>query len=349
MELTLFGFAAALLIGLTLGLLGGGGSILTIPVLVYVFRFPPLEATAYSLFIVGVSSFAGFLSYWRKGLLSWQTALVFSLPAFVAVFLTRRFLLPGLPETLFTVGRYDITGDLAFVLVLAGGMLTAAWLILRYGIPGQTGRVFLLMAPAGAGVFVMRQYVLPALPEHWIEISGLSVTRDGLILGVFTAVMAAAGWAMAHRAPAEAVTCAPGEPEEPARDPAHSVGRLLAQGAVVGLLTGFVGAGGGFLILPALALGAGLPMKTAVGTSLLIITVNSLIGFLGDWSLHAAQARALDWRFLLEFTGFALAGIFAGTRLVDKVPADALRRLFGWMVIALAVFMAGLELWRAWA
>jgi uncharacterized membrane protein YfcA len=89
-------------------------------------------------------------------------------------------------------------------------------------------------------------------------------------------------------------------------------------------------------------------MKTAVGTSLLIITVNSLIGFLGDWSLHATQARSFDWRFLLEFTGFALIGIFAGTRLVDRVPADALRRVFGWLVLAMAVGMAGIELWRAW-
>jgi uncharacterized membrane protein YfcA len=348
MELSLFGFTAALIIGLTLGLLGGGGSILTIPVLVYVFHFPPLEATAYSLFIVGVSSFAGFLSYWRKGLLSWQTALVFSLPAFVAVFLTRRFLLPGLPETLISWGRYDITADLVFASVLAAGILVTGLLILRYGIPGQTGRVFLLMTPAGAGIFVVRQYVLPALPEHWIELSGLTITRDGLILGVFALVMAGAGWAMANRAPTEVVTCSPGMEEDSALPSTKSMGWLLGQGAIVGLLTGFVGAGGGFLILPALALGAGLPMKTAVGTSLLIITVNSLIGFLGDWSLHATQARSFDWRFLLEFTGFALIGIFAGTRLVDRAPADALRRVFGWLVLALAVGMAGIELWRAW-
>ena len=101
------GFIAAIVIGFTLGLIGGGGSILTVPVLVYLLHIDPVLATAYSLFVVGTSSSVGALRYMKKGLMSYKTAVIFAVPAFIAVFLTRRYLVPAIPEKIFSIGAMD--------------------------------------------------------------------------------------------------------------------------------------------------------------------------------------------------------------------------------------------------
>ncbi len=255
--LRLSGYVAAVLIGLSLGIMGGGGSILTVPTMVYLMGVSPVLSTAYSLFIVGTTSAVGAVGYLRKGLISLPTAAAFLVPSLGAVFLTRRVLLPAIPEHLATVGGFELT-------------------------------------------------------------------KDTLVLVAFAVLMVAAAGSMIRRRPADArpESAAPVRPNIPL---------ILAIGLVVGLLTGFVGAGGGFLIIPALVLGARLPMKTAVGTSLAIIAANSLLGFTGD----LGAGTAIDWPFLLGFLGFALVGVVLGTSLSRFIPGQKLKPAFGWFTLAM--------------
>ena len=262
------GYFAAIFIGLALGIMGGGGSILTVPVLVYLIGVSPVLSTAYSLFVVGSTALVGASGYFRKGLVSVPTALVFLATSVAAVFLTRKFLLPAIPHELFTVGRLVFTKDLLVLVAFAGLMVAAAASMIR-GRPGD--------ADPGAA--------RPQAPR----------INYPLVLGI---------------------------------------------GAVVGLLTGFVGAGGGFLIIPALVLGARLPMKTAVGTSLAIIALNSLIGFTGDLS----AGTPIDWPFLLGFLAFALGGIVLGTYLARFISGARLRPAFGWFTLAMGAFILAKEL-----
>ena len=256
------GYAAAVFIGLSLGILGGGGSILTVPTLVYLLGVSPVLSTAYSLFIVGSTSLVGAAGYFRRGLVALPTALVFLGPSLLAVFLMRRVLLPAIPPVLFRVGN-------------------------------------------------------------------LLFTKDLLVLLAFAVLLVGAATSMIRGGRAEAPT--PAAPNYPL---------VLAIGAVVGLLTGFVGAGGGFLIVPALVLFARLPMPLAVGTSLAIIALNSLLGFVGDLS----AGRVVDWPFLLGFLAFALAGIGLGTYLARFIPRGRLRPAFGWFTLAMGTFILTKEL-----
>ena len=259
------GYVAAVFIGLALGIMGGGGSILTVPVLVYLIGINPVLSTAYSLFIVGSTALVGAAGHFRRGLVALPTALVFLLPSLVAVFLTRRLLLPAIPAVLFHLGSRLVTKDLLVLVAFA-----------------------LLMVAAATSMIRSRR------PE----------------------------------AEAEAPLAAPNYP------------LVLTIGAVVGLLTGFVGAGGGFLIVPALVLFARLPMRLAVGTSLTIIALNSLIGFSGDLS----AGRVMDWPFLLGFLAFALGGIVLGTYLARFIPGARLRPAFGWFTLAMGAFILLKEL-----
>jgi uncharacterized membrane protein YfcA len=230
----IFGFVGALLIGLTLGLIGGGGSILTVPILVYVLAVDPVTATAYSLFVVGVSALVGAIRNAQKGMVDFRTGIVFAVPAFIAVFLTRRFVIPAIPDELFSVGDFLVTKSIAIMIFFALIMLVAAYFMIK-------GRK---------------------------------------------------------------------DVEEEDRAPEYNYPMIILEGIVVGFLTGVVGAGGGFLIIPALVLLAKLPMKKAVATSLMIIAIKSLIGFLGD-----VQNLEIDWTFLGVFTGISVIGIFVGIYL----------------------------------
>lgn len=329
-ELYYLGYASALLIGTLLGMIGGGGSILTVPVLVYMMGVDPVLATAYSLFVVGVSSMVGSVEYMRKGLLSYKTALVFAIPSLIAVFATRHYLIPSLPPTLFSVHGYDLTRDLAFGLALVGGVLFAALLLLKKKLDlaqAKFGPVLALMAPAALMVFVVRQFVIPRIPEHLIEIGNFSLSKNQGILLLFAVIMLFAALAMIRgNAQREGETSS--EPQE------FQYGKIMLDGAVVGTITGIVGAGGGFLIIPALVLLARLPMKLAVGTSLLIITIKSLLGFLGD-----IQNPAIDWKLLTLFSSISVLGIFVGARLSTKIPADILKKGFGYFTLGMGIFM----------
>mgnify|MGYP006166778319 CR=1 FL=1 len=260
----LIGFAAAILIGVSLGLIGGGGSILTVPVLVYILGVDPVLATAYSLFVVGSTSLVGAGTYMKKGLVNYKTAIVFAIPSFIAVFLTRKFLVPALPDPLFTVGEAIVTKNIGIMVFFALIMLAASFSMIRNK---------------------------------------------------------------------KCVDCDENEPVK------FNFPMIALEGSVVGLITGIVGAGGGFLIIPALVILARLPMKMAVGTSLLIIAAKSLIGFLGDVS-----TQTIDWQMLLIFTGLSIVGIFIGSALSKKINEKILKTGFGWFVLIMGIYIIGKEL-----
>jgi uncharacterized membrane protein YfcA len=264
--LTIFGLLASTVIGISLGLIGGGGSILTVPVLVYLFKVDPVLATAYSLFIVGLSSLVGAFPKYKAGMIDLKTALVFGVPSIIAVFLTRKVLVPAIPETLF-------------------------------------------------------------------EIAGVSVTKALAMMILFAVLMVAASVSMIRDK----------KKEEQATDEPRvfNYPMILLEGAVVGVLTGLVGAGGGFLIIPALVMLSKLPMKQAVGTSLLIIAAKSLIGFTGDVMENADK---MDWTLLSIVTSLAVVGIFVGNQLSKKVDGAALKKGFGWFVLVMGIYIIVKEL-----
>ncbi len=259
MEITqFFGYIGALIIGLVLGLIGGGGSILTVPVLVYLFYLNPVLATAYSLFVVGISAMVGTFRNMSKQLVDFRTAIVFAIPAFIAVYTTRKFIVPAIPDEIFTVGTFTITKNFSVMVFFALIMLIAA-------------------------------------------VSMIKKRND------------------TH------------ENKGPVT---YNYPFIIVEGLVVGLVTGIVGAGGGFLIIPALVLFAKLPMKRAVATSLLIISIKSLIGFIGD-----VENLEIDWPFLIKFTLVSVVGIYIGVWLNKFIDGKKLKKGFGWFVLGMAIYI----------
>ena len=281
--------ALAVVVGTVMGLMGAGGSILTVPILVYVVGVDAVTATAWSLFVVGVTSVVGAASYWRRGSVHVRAAVAFSIPSLLVVFGTRLWLVPAIPRQLGTVAGIEVSKDL-FILVLFAVImsLSALSMIVR-------PRYAVHVIGAGSG---------GAAPE-------------------------------APAPPAAAPVAAAGGGGRPAssQPPVKvSVPLVVLEGAVIGVLTGVVGAGGGFAIVPALAVFARLPMRVAVGTSLTIIAAKSLFGFLGD----VAVESSFDWGLLLAFTALAVVGILLGSRLGRLVPGTRLRPAFGWFVLLAA-------------
>jgi uncharacterized membrane protein YfcA len=255
----ILGYVGALFIGVILGLIGGGGSILTVPVLVYLLYMNPIIATAYSLFIVGVSSLFGAIKNIQKGLVDFRTAIVFSIPAFIAVYSTRKFIVPRIPEKLFFVGDYEVTRDVGIMVFFAMIMLLASISM----------------------IFIKRE----------------DVNEEETIVK-------------------------------------YNYPMIIIEGLVVGIITGLIGAGGGFLIIPALVLLAKLPMKKAVATSLLIIAIKSLIGFIGD-----VENLEIDWNFLLTFTSISVVGMFIGIYLNKFIDGKKLKKGFGWFVFIMGIYI----------
>ena len=259
----ILGWIMAVVIGLTLGLLGGGGSILTVPVLVYLLGINPVTSTGYSLFIVGLSALFGAVSYYRKDLIDVKTGSIFGIPAIAGVYMSRKLLVPAIPEELFGVGDFMLTKNIAIMVLFALMMIAASYSMIK-------GR------------------------------------KDN------------------------------GQETEEQK---FNYPLILLEGLVVGVLTGLVGAGGGFLIIPALVVLSKLPMKMAIGTSLAIIAVKSLIGFIGD-----IQNYSIDWAFLLSFSALAVIGIFVGTKLSNVIPGQKLKPIFGWFVLVMGVYILGREI-----
>lgn len=256
-----FGYIGALLMGLSLGLIGGGGSILTVPILVKLFEIPSVLSTSYSLFVVGLTSLVGSFSHIKMGNVHWRTAFVFGVPSIVTVLLTRKYVMPAIPKSLFFIGGFEVTKAIA-------------------------------------------------------------------VLILFAILMVAASYSMIKPSKIK-------ESEKP-EEPNFNYPVILGEGLLVGFVTGLVGAGGGFLIIPVLVLMAKLSMKQAVGTSLIIIASKSLIGFLGGDLNNGSQ---IDWNFLITFSAIAVVGILVGSALSKKVPGSKLKPAFGWMVLVLGVYM----------
>ncbi len=254
------GYVSAVGVGVVLGLLGAGGSILSVPIFVYLFHVPAIVATVYSLFVVGFSSLAGAFAYYRQGLVDKKSALYFAPPALLGIFLARRVLLAQLPPVLFTVSDFSLTRDKLILLVFALVMIGSSYGMIRNAAPVSRG-----------------------------------VRRPGLLVG---------------------------------------------QGLFVGLVTGFAGAGGGFLIVPALVLLVGLGMKAAIGTSLAILSVNSIFGFF----VGVSSISTVDWSLLLKFLGLAILGNGIGRGLNRRIPAAKLKKGFGWFVLLMALWIFYKEL-----
>jgi hypothetical protein len=325
------GFLTAIIIGFTLGLIGGGGSILTVPVLVYMFQIEPVLATAYSLFVVGISSSVGALNYMKKGLMSYKTAVIFAVPSFLAVFITRKFLVPAIPEQLFTIGKLDITTDLLFILILIIVMLGVSLLSLNKTFRNSKKhlKAFLLVTPAAIMVFVVRQFIIPEIPENLVVLGDFTLTKNIGIMVFFALIMFFSSFSMIR---GQKVPVKGNETESEGLSFNYPI--IVLEGLIVGSITGIVGAGGGFLIIPALVLLVGLPMKMAVGTSLLIISVKSLLGFLGD-----IGNQEIGWTFLIAFTGLAVLGIFGGTYTSKFIDGNKLKKGFGWFILVMAIYI----------
>jgi hypothetical protein len=256
-------YFCAIIIGLLLGLTGGGGSILTVPVLVYILKFDPLIASSYSLFIVGLTSTFGTLINIKKGNVIVKTGLLFAIPSLISVYITRKYIVHSIPDVLFQNSSLLLTKDLFLMVLFAVVMIFAALSMLR------TPKI---------------------------------TSKDSF-------------------------------------DKNPNVYLIVLQIFCVGIVIGLIGAGGGFLIIPALIHFAKLPIKKAIGTSLFIIACNSLIGFSGD-----VQHINPDWTFLFQFAAFAMTGIFIGIYLSRFFKEQSLKKIFGWLVLTIALFIISKEI-----
>lgn len=259
--LEIIGYTLALFIGLSLGLVGSGGTILAVPILVYLFRITNMqEATHYSMFIVGTTAFIGAYKKYQEQLVDLKTALYFSIPSLVSLFLTRKIILPLIPNELFQFENFHFTKDI-FLLIL------------------------------------------------------------------FAVVMLFASFSMFKSAQQQDVDCF-------AKTPTNDNHFKTSVAAVfVGMLTGLLGAGGGFLIVPILILLKNHCMKRATGTSLIIITANSLFGFIGDLRTQ------INWHIVLLFSTIAIFGMLFGIRLSEKIEGDILKKMFSIMVLAIGIYI----------
>lgn len=261
--LEILGYISALIIGITLGLIGGGGSILAVPVLAYLFMVNEKVATAYSLFIVGASALVGGIKQHFKGYVDWRTAIVFGIPAIIGVTVVRYYVVPALPEVLFSIGDFEFTRRM-----------------------GMFGLFAVLMIPAAFSMLKERK-------------SNLKVSEEVK----------------------------------------YNYPLILIEGLLVGGITGLIGAGGGFLIIPALVILANVKMKVAIGTSLIIIALKSLLGFFfGD-----ALTMDINWTFLSTFTTLSLIGIFIGSYIGNFIDGKKLKKGFGYFIIVMAIFIFYME------
>ena len=257
------GYILAVFVGITLGLIGSGGSILSVPILVYIMHIAPTLATAYSLFIVGITALVGGFQKAKQKLVDYKKVVLFGIPTVITVFITRKILVPLLPDTINITSNFLIRKEVLIMVVFAIVM-----------------------------IFASIRMIKPLDKE---------IINDDSKLNYF---------------------------------------RIVIQGIFIGLIAGFVGAGGGFLIIPALVFMAKTPMKMAIGTSLFIIAIQSLIGFLGDISVH----QNIDWKLILIFTSLSIIGIFIGNALSKKIKEEKLKTGFGWFVLLMGVYIIIKEL-----
>lgn len=251
----ILGYIGALFIGLVLGLTGGGGSILTVPILVYLMSISPVTATAYSLFIVGTTSTFGAIQNYRKNLVDIKNGFIFAIPSFIAVYLTRK-------------------------------------------------------------------YIVPEIPKVIIE-SPILITKETFLMLFFAVIMVFGALSVLKK-----------KSQNTNNEEKRNLFLIGIQTFTIGIIIGLVGAGGGFLIIPSLILFAKLPMRKAVGTSLFIIAMNSLVGFIGD-----VQNLVIDWSFLLMFSAISVVGIFLGMYLTKYTNESQLKKIFAYFVLVMAAII----------
>lgn len=265
MELSqIIGYLLATIVGISLGLIGSGGSILSIPILVYVMGVNPVLATAYSLFIVGSGALFGGIQKVKQNLVDFNKVFLFGLPSVLAVLLTRKIIIPNIPEIIFSTSLFTLHKSVLIMVVFSMVMLFAS----------------------------IRMITSPIKNERATEIRNQKTFQ------------------------------------------------LIFQGALIGCISGFVGAGGGFLIIPALLFLTKIPMKKAIGTSLIIVAFQSLIGFLGD----IRPEQFLDWKLLIIFTSCSIIGIIIGNNLSKKIEGEKLKKGFGWFVLCMGIYILAKEL-----
>ena len=252
----------ALIVGIILGFLGSGGSILTVPILVYVMGINPVTATAYSLFVVGVSALVGAQRFLKNGEINYKISLYFAIPSLLGVFVSRKWILPNLSESLQLFHFFSIQKDTFILVFFAIVMLIAA---------------------------------LSMLFSLKLNFRNNNMRKNNFVL-------------------------------------------IALDGIVVGLVTGFVGAGGGFLIIPALLLLTNISMKEAVGTSLLIIAIKSILGFTAELN------NAIDWNLLLTFTAFSIVGILIGSYFSNLLNGRVLKKSFGIFVLFMSIVILTKEM-----
>jgi len=259
-------YGIALFMGVLLGLLGGGGSILNVPALVYLASIEPMRATAFSLFIVGTTASIGMLNAALKKELHIASVLVFAVPSLIAVWVTRQWIVPTVPDILFQTDYLTVSKNIALMLLFAAVMILAAQNMIRQP-----------CFNCDATQADIKYFDIPS---------------------------------------------------------------MIAKGIGIGFLTSLVGAGGGFLIVPALITSAKLPFRLAVGSSLAIIAINSLIGFMGDTQVLEIS----DWNFLIGFTLLAIVGIVGGSWLNKYIKGAKLKKIFGWFTLVIALIMVATEI-----
>lgn len=253
----ILGYIGALATGLILGLLGGGGALLSIPVLVYFFHVDATTATGYSLFLVAVAALAGTFQNLRNQMIDFKALAYYTLPSVATVYCVRRFVMPNLPDVFFSIGSYQ-------------------------------------------------------------------VDKDHFILYLLAVVMIAIGMRMVNA-----------EKQEHPEGGTHiiDIPKLIISAVLIGFFIGVVGAGGGFLMTPVLIYFAGLPIRKAIGTSLVLVALNYVIGFMGD--IHGNDN--LDWKFLIGFSAFSITGVVLGIYYSEKIDSIRLKKYFGWFILLVAV------------
>jgi uncharacterized protein len=267
----IFAYVLALFVGLTLGLVGAGGSILTLPILVKVAGIEPSHAITYSMFIVGITAMVGAINYYRKGQMHVLTAMIFFLPSFLTVFVMRRFLMRLIPDDIWEFDTFILTKNILIFFIFGIVMFFAALSMITKKINQD-----------------IENQDIKNIKFNYLSIS--------------------------------------------------------VQGVIIGIVTGMVGAGGGFLIIPSLIRFAKLPLRLTIGTSLLIITLNSFTGFIID---ARKKSFPIDWQFLLTFSSIAIIGIIIGLYISNFIKADLLKKIFGYFVMIMALYIIGQEIFGA--
>ena len=251
--------------GVTLGLIGAGGSTMTVPIMVYLFGLDTVLATTYSLFIVGFTSLIGSYKHYKLGNISWKFVLLFGLSSIFSVVVSRTYFLQLIPQTIFSTATFSLTKNTLLLVLFAVMMLFASFSMIK---------------------------------NKSLESTSIDFTINRI--------------------------------------------QIIIAGLLVGFITGIIGVGGGFLIIPVLTNWAKLPVKTAVATSLVIITINSLIGFTVD---HDGLQR-IDWMHMSIFSIIAIIGIMMGIRMNTKIPGEKLKPFFGWFILCMGISILVSELFK---